>query len=192
VHSAFPACSCSTAAADCLSPGCGRWESAEASPLQALDGLGRLGTPPAAAVAITAKEIEGGTISPRHPPGYYGRGDTKRALNLSATIKELKPLPALPVRMLQTGYTKAEEIDLKYWLIAAVIALLAADLIISLALRGLLRPRLAKAAAASLLLALTAGGASAQDEADAFAEGVSQTISLGGRAFLARRRRAPG
>jgi hypothetical protein len=58
-----------------------------------------------------------------------------------------------------------------------VIALLAADLIISLALRGLLRPRrLAKAAAASLLLALTAGGASAQDEADAFAlKAVSQT-----------------
>ncbi len=162
-----------------LSQGVADTESAEAiPPLQTLDGLGRLGTPPAAAVAITAKEIEAGTISPRHPPGYYGRGDTKRALNLSATIKELKPLPTLPTSMLQTGYTKAEEIDLKYWLIAAVIALLAVDLIISLALRGLLRPRrLAKATAASLLLlALTAGGASAQDEADAFAlKAVSQT-----------------
>lgn len=161
-----------------LSQGVADTESAEAiPPLQTLDGQGRLGTPPAAAVAITAKEIEASTISPRHPPGYYGRGDTKRALNLSAAIRELKPLPTLPVRMLQTGYTKAEEIDLKYWLIAAVIALLAADLIISLALRGLLRPRrLAKAAAASLLLALTAGGASAQDEADAFAlKAVSQT-----------------
>ena len=161
-----------------LSQGVADTESAEAiPPLQTLDGLGRLGTPPAAAVAITAKDIEAGIISPRHPPGYYGRGDTKRALNLSATIKELKPLPTLPLSMLQTGYTKAEEIDLKYWLIAAVIALLAADLIISLALRGLLRPRrLAKAAAASLLLALTAGGASAQDDADAFAlRAVSQT-----------------
>ncbi len=161
-----------------LSQGVADTESAEAiPPLQTLDGLGRLGTPPAAAVAITAKEIEGGTISPRHPPGYYGRGDTKRALNLSATIKELKPLPALPVRMLQTGYTKAEEIDLKYWLLAAVIALLAVDLIISLALRGLLRPRrLAQATAASLLLVLTAAGASAQDDADAFAlKAVSQT-----------------
>ncbi|MFM9844038.1 MAG: DUF4159 domain-containing protein [Dongiaceae bacterium] len=161
-----------------LSQGVADTESAEAiPPLQTLDGLGRLGTPPAAAVAITAKEIEAGAISPRHPPGYYGRGDTKRALNLSATIKELKPLPALPVRMLQTGYTKAEEIDLKYWLIAAVIALLAVDLVISLALRGLLRPRRpAKAAAASLLLALTAGSASAQDDADAFAlRAVSQT-----------------
>ena len=161
-----------------LSQGVADTESAEAiPPLQTLDGLGRLGTPPAAAVAITAKDIEAGIISPRHPPGYYGRGDTKRALNLSATIKELKPLPTLPLSMLQTGYTKAEEIDLKYWLIAAVIALLAADLIISLALRGLLRPRrLAKAAAASLLVALTAGGASAQDDADAFAlRAVSQT-----------------
>ena len=46
--------------------------------------------------------------------------------------------------MLQTGYAKAEEIDLKPWLLAAVIALLAADLIISLALRGLLRPRAAR------------------------------------------------
>ena len=161
-----------------LSQGVADTDSAEAiPPLQTLDGLGRLGTPPAAAVAITAKEIEGGTVSPRHPPGYYGRGDTKRALNLSATIKELKSLPALPVRMLQTGYTKAEEIDLKYWLLAAVIALLAVDLIISLALRGLLRPRrLAQATAASLLLLLTAGGASAQEDADAFAlRAVSET-----------------
>jgi hypothetical protein len=161
-----------------LSQGVADTGSAEAMPpLQTLDGLGRLGTPPAAAVAITAREIEAGTISPRHPPGYYGRGDTKRALNLPASIKELKPLRALPLRMLQTGYTKAEEIDLKYWLIAAVMALLAADLIISLALRGLLRPRrLAAARVASLLLLLTAGGASAQDEADAFAlNAVSQT-----------------
>lgn len=161
-----------------LSQGVADTDSAEAiPPLQTLDGLGRLGTPPAAAIAITAKEIEGGTVSPRHPPGYYGRGDTKRALNLSATIKELKALPALPVRMLQTGYTKAEEIDLKYWLLAAVIALLAVDLIISLALRGLLRPRrLAQATAASLLLLLTAGGASAQEDADAFAlRAVSET-----------------
>ena len=161
-----------------LSQGVADTDSAEAiPPLQTLDGLGRLGTPPAAAVAITAKEIEGGTVSPRHPPGYYGRGDTKRALNLSATIKELKSLPALPVRVLQTGYTKAEEIDLKYWLLAAVIALLAVDLIISLALRGLLRPRrLAQATAASLLLVLTAGGALAQEDADAFAlRAVSET-----------------
>jgi len=161
-----------------LSQGVADTESAEAlPPLQTLDGLGRLGTPPAAAVAITEKEIDAGAISPRHPPGYYGHGDTKRALNLPATIKELKPLAGLPRGMIQTGYTRAEEIDLKYWLLAAVVALLAIDLIISLALRGLLRPRRTAAAtsAASMIL-LLAGGVSAQENADAFAlEAVSQT-----------------
>jgi Domain of unknown function (DUF4159)/Aerotolerance regulator N-terminal len=162
-----------------LSQGVADTESAEAlPPLQTLDGLGRLGTPPAAAIAATAKDIETGAIGPRHPPGYYGHGDTKRALNLAATIKELKPLAALPVGMVQTGYTKAEEVDLKYWLLAAVMALLAVDLIISLALRGLLRPRriAAAASAASLILFLAAGNAAAQETADDFAlKAVSQT-----------------
>jgi len=56
--------------------------------------------------------------------------------------------------------------------------LLAIDLIISLALRGLLRPRrtVVATSAASLILLLLAGGASAQEDADAFAlEAVSQT-----------------
>src|SRR5262245_25022881 len=163
-----------------LSQGVADTESAEAlPPLQTLDGLGRLGTPPAAAIAVTAKDIEAGTIGPRHPPGYYGHGDMKRALNLASTIKELKPLAPLPAGMIQTGYTKAEEIDLKYWLLAAVMALLAVDLIVSLALRGLLRPRriaAAAASAASLVLFLAAGPASAQETADEFAlKAVSQT-----------------
>jgi Domain of unknown function (DUF4159)/Aerotolerance regulator N-terminal len=162
-----------------LSQGVADIESKEAlPPLQTLDGLGRLGTPPAAAIAVTAKDIEAGTISPRHPPGYYGHGDTKRALNLASAIKELKPLAALPAGMIQTGYTKAEEIDLKYWLLAAVMALLAVDLIISLALRGLLRPRRipAAASAASLILFLAAGNVSAQETPDEFAlKAVSQT-----------------
>ena len=52
-----------------LSQGVADTESAEAiPPLQTLDGLGRLGTPPAAAVAITAKEIEGGHDQPAPSP----------------------------------------------------------------------------------------------------------------------------
>ncbi|HEY7600792.1 MAG TPA: DUF4159 domain-containing protein [Candidatus Limnocylindrales bacterium] len=162
-----------------LSQGVADTESAEAlPPLQTLDGQGRLSTPPVAAVAITARELEAGAISPRHPPGYYGHGETKRALNLAAAIKELKPIAALPRTMVQTGYTRAEEIDLKYWLLAAVMALLAADLIISLALRGLLRPRrkIAVATAAALMLLLLPAGLSAQENGDEFAlRAVSQT-----------------
>src|SRR5262249_39311672 len=42
--------------------------------------------PPALAVAATPSEIATGAATPRHPPGYYGRGNTRRALNIAAGV----------------------------------------------------------------------------------------------------------
>jgi hypothetical protein len=157
-----------------LSQGIADTGSAEAlPPLQTLDGAGRLGTPPAVAVAIAAADLEAGAIGPRHPPGYYGRGEVKQALNLASAVRELVQQDPPPVGVSVASYSRAQEIDLKHWLLAAVVALLAVDLIVSLALRGLLRPRRLARTVAALLLCLGAAGAfgpvALAQEADEFA-----------------------
>ena len=45
---------------------------------------------------ISGKEIATAMPSPRHPPGFYGAADARRALNLSAAVTELKPIGDLP------------------------------------------------------------------------------------------------
>ena len=125
-------------------------------PLQTLDGFGRLGRPPAAAISIAPAELAAGRVGPSHPPGIYGTAESRRALNLAAGLETLAPLPSLPNSALYAG---SEEIRLMPWLLAAALVLGLADTLIGLAMRGLLSgPRRAgKSLASGLTSGLTSG-----------------------------------
>jgi hypothetical protein len=137
-------------------------------PLETLDGFGRLQRAPPTARPISGKDIATAMPSPRHPPGFYGAADTKRALNLSAAVGELKPIGDLPEGMARETFGhKSEEVDFRPPLLTAAFLLALLDLLIAYALRGLLRMRPARVAAGVVLLGLVAGAAPARAD-DAF------------------------
>ncbi len=143
-------------------------------PLESLDGFGRLAAPPAIALPATPAMIALGAAEPRHPPGYYGRGNMRRALNIAAGIDTYTTLGAMPAGVAETGFARSPETDLKPWLLALVAAMLVSDVLIALALRGLLGLRRTTRLVALALLLLTPAAARAQDadagsEPDAFA-----------------------
>lgn len=121
--------------------------------LETLDGFGRLqgagglasALPPEADVAV----------GPRHPPGYYGSELTRRALNLTASVKEIAPLGALPAGVERVSLGRAGDTDLRPWLLGAALLIGLLDIVVGLALRGLLSaPRRGAATAAALMLVL--------------------------------------
>ncbi|MCQ4160676.1 DUF4159 domain-containing protein [Roseomonas sp. GC11] len=112
------------------------------APLETMDGFGRLGPAPGGAGAILASRFAATAPGPRHPPGWYGlpgEGGERRALNLSASLPAPRPLAAPPPGTVRQaiGGVPAER-DLGPWLLAAALVLLAVDLLLSLAQRGLL------------------------------------------------------
>ena len=119
------------------------------APAEALDGFGILTAPPPAAIGITAAELAQPSVGPRHPPGLYGPESGRRALNLGAAIPPLALSAAIPGATQGLLQDSARERAIGPSLLAAAVALLAIDLLISLWLRGLLRP----AAVAMMLLA---------------------------------------
>ncbi len=108
-------------------------------PLEILDGHGRSGPPPAAARPIEPAAFADVVPGPRHPPGFYGRGDERRALNLGSSVGPPRPVGSLPPGVERAGYARAGEVPLAPWLLAAALALLIVDLAVSLAMRGVLR-----------------------------------------------------
>jgi hypothetical protein len=155
------------------------------APEATLDGFGRLGSPPADAQAIAAEAFAGARVGPRHPPGFYGERGGVRALNLADSVPLLKAFPR-PANVETIAYGAGVETDLRPWLLGLAFALALADLVASLALRGLLfRPL---SAASALVLALTlvqpalaqerrAGAAAADPEAAALAASADPTLA---------------
>jgi hypothetical protein len=133
-------------------------------PVSALDGFGRLQTPPPAAVAIPPGGFAGAVASPKHPPGYYGTETSRRALNLSASMPPPRLIETLPSGIMRAVYTGAREFDFRPWLLSAALALALLDLIVSLALRGVWTGRARRTAAIVLAAGtlLMSGAASAQ------------------------------
>jgi hypothetical protein len=134
-------------------------------PLQLLDGLGHLVPPPATAFPLPAAQPGAAPVQPgpRQPPGYYGSDDARQAFNLSAALGPLAPLPALPSGVLRTQFGSRGEVEMKPALLGLALALAIVDLLVGLALRGLLRPPggpwrrlLGRGLAAGLLLAAMA------------------------------------
>ncbi|MCW3477910.1 DUF4159 domain-containing protein, partial [Limobrevibacterium gyesilva] len=123
------------------------------APAELLDGFGQLTPPSAAAAALTAAELATTAASPRHPPGLYGPENGRRALNLSARMAVPEAAPTIAFAREEPIGGVAPERALAPWLLAAALALLAIDLLLSLRLRGLLR---AATAAAALLMVMPA------------------------------------
>ncbi len=142
-------------------------------PLASLSGDGQLGPASATARPVAGDAIDTTAAGPRHPPGFYGNDDAKRALDLSSGIDGLPMIAAYPGSTAVAPYAEQAETDLKPWLLTAAILLALADIVAAMALRGLLTPRRRARMAASLLLlglaaAVPADRALAQDAADEF------------------------
>ncbi|MBV9815905.1 MAG: DUF4159 domain-containing protein, partial [Alphaproteobacteria bacterium] len=134
------------------------------APIESLDGFGRLQRAPPTARPIPAGEFATAIASPRHPPGFYGTADARRALNLSTGVPELKPIDRLPSETLRETFAAGREVDLRPPLLAAALLLALTDLLIAYGLRGLLRRRPARIAALAFSALLgTASMARADD-----------------------------
>jgi uncharacterized protein DUF4159/aerotolerance regulator-like protein len=127
-------------------------------PLETLDGYGRLQRAAPMAQPISVKDIATAAASPRHPPGFYGTTDARRALNLGSGIAALQPIGALPAGVAREPFTHKVETDIRPPLLVAALILLLVDLLLSYRLRGLLwrRGRASHGAAVMLLLSLLA------------------------------------
>ncbi len=132
-------------------------------PVATLNGFGRLGPPAATALALGPEAAKENRVGPRHPPGYYGSQTARRAHTLGAAAPVLTPIRDLPAKVRTSFYSRDTEVDLQPWLLAAALILAFADLIVALALRGLLGRALSRGAAIlALAMVLPLGEARAQ------------------------------
>ncbi|MEM1399182.1 MAG: DUF4159 domain-containing protein [Pseudomonadota bacterium] len=108
-------------------------------PLSTLDGFGRLGEAPTSVLALTISDgVIEGDLGPSHPPGLYGQGTDRQAINLADSINGLTPLEAAPANaMTTTGYVADEATSLAPALLTLALILLAIDGVVALVLRGM-------------------------------------------------------
>ena len=128
------------------------------APAQMMDGQGVLGPAGAAATGLAASALSRTVASPAHPPGFYGQERDRHALNLAPGI------PSLGAWQPVSGSTRLALDSAPRvrpagpFLIALALALLAADMLLTLRIRGLLGRRVSSrsglhaALAAGLLL----------------------------------------
>ena len=128
-------------------------------PWRTLDGFGRLGAPPAGAQTLPVDAAETFKPKPTTPPGLYGDENAQVAFNIGGRVGTPKPL-VLPAGVSTDRMSEGGETDLSRWFLLAALLLLLADLLISLWLRGLLPRalRLGRATPAALLLVWAAFG----------------------------------
>jgi hypothetical protein len=124
------------------------------APAETLDGFGLLSQPPPAAIGLAAEKFGSTPVSPRHPPGLYGPESGRQVLNLGTSIAAPEAAAPISGATLETVRGSARERALGPPVLAFAILLLCADMLISLALRGLLRARVSATAAVLLLLAI--------------------------------------
>ena len=108
------------------------------APLELLDGFGRAGPPGLAAAPLPPGAGADTAAGPRHPPGYYGSEEARQALNLAPGLGELAPMAPPPPGVAVAPYRAAGAVPLKPWLLTLALLLFLADLVVGLALRGLL------------------------------------------------------
>lgn len=123
-------------------------------PLSLLDGFGRLTEPPALVEPIAAASLIDGALAPGPdtPPGFYGRADDRRAINLGPAIGGLSIITGGPRALTEIIIGKDSELALKPALLTAALLLFLADLIATLAMRGLMPTGLLRRALPALLL----------------------------------------
>ncbi|HKF70741.1 MAG TPA: BatA domain-containing protein, partial [Stellaceae bacterium] len=139
-----------------LSQGVANASDAPLPPVETLDGFGRLGAAPASAQLIAAGAFKDTRVDARHPPGFYGTTDTRRALNLAGAVAAFEAITQLPPGIATQAYERAKEVDFRPWLLGVALGLALVDLVVAYALRGLLggigRWRVSGAATGVLLL----------------------------------------
>ncbi|MDP6239267.1 MAG: DUF4159 domain-containing protein [Alphaproteobacteria bacterium] len=123
------------------------------TPLSSLDGFGRLGAPSVEATAIAGADFATTEVGPEHPPGEYGDGPRRRALNLAPATLALQPIESIAGMPPVLDLEARREVDLAPWLLLVAYILAMIDLAIALGLRGALLS-LSRVGAASSLLAL--------------------------------------
>jgi hypothetical protein len=127
-------------------------------PVSLLDGFGHAMAPPADVAPIPAKGFSRVRVSPRHPPGLYGAHEVESALNIVRAEDRLSPLPDGGLQAYGNTHARA----LEPYLLAAAMALLLLDALISLLLRGFTPRKLRWASAAILTFVLFVPQARAQ------------------------------
>jgi hypothetical protein len=129
------------------------------SPLQTLDGFGRLTLPPVTANALPASDPDAVEPGPRHPPGFYGQPGRTRALNVLRANSALTLLNPAELGGNILNYQVSKPVDLMPWLLLAAFGFFAVDAILTLIMMsgGLFQRRAARAAASLAILAFSAG-----------------------------------
>ena len=126
-------------------------ETGRLAPAQTLDGAGVLGPAAPGAQPLNLAAIATQTVSPLHPPGFYGTPQDRHAFNLGnhTTLAAGPPIPGAAELSLDAA---PRAMRLGPPAIGLALAMLLADMLLTLRLRGLLRP-----AVAGVLLILAAG-----------------------------------
>ncbi|MFD2264821.1 DUF4159 domain-containing protein [Lacibacterium aquatile] len=125
------------------------------APIETLDGFARLAPAAANAQAIPAGTKP--TIGPAHPPGLYGTPGARQAFGLThGTVTRVDALSSVPPGIERVTGTAPPEFALRPALLTGAMVLLLIDLIVALALRGLLRPAVTRIAGLLLVIGLVA------------------------------------
>jgi len=105
--------------------------------IEVLDGFGMTQKPgPMVTPLPSSAGKEKTQINATHPPGYYGSGHVRRALNLSPELGNLIPLGPLGSGIERTTLAQGGERDLMAWCLALALILLLFDTLVTLWLRG--------------------------------------------------------
>ena len=118
-------------------------------PRQVLDGWGNLTLPSAQVLSASPEVFNEAKIDWQHPPGFYGRQNVQRALNLGSAVHQYRIFPTIEGMSAEEISTQQESIDFKPYLLTLVCLLFLLDLLVSLAV---LRPGINRRMPAQLAL----------------------------------------
>ncbi len=106
-------------------------------PLIILDGYGKAGKPPSNILPISSSKAKASTISPDHPPGFYGNTLLRKALNITESIQQIVPISSnFPKKTIFTQNLGKTLYSFKPWILTLALILVLIDTMISLIFRG--------------------------------------------------------
>jgi hypothetical protein len=108
------------------------------SPLQVMDGFGKLWTPDSKSIITAIEPDKTFTPSPQTPAGLYGDAHEFKAFNLADSIYSLKPLEKIPSSATIEPFQKSQEISLKPMLLKIVIGFLLIETAVTFWMRGII------------------------------------------------------
>ncbi len=141
------------------------------TPTKVLNGFGDLETPTLVA-GVPGELLTKDRPSANMPPGIYASGERRVAVNVTRAGDALEPLGALPTGVTYEKMERPREQRLGPWLLAAALALLAADILATLRVSGRLGGGARRGAQVALVLLLA--GALLAGTSGAQAQGLSQ------------------